>query len=282
MMCSALPVRFAFNAINHDRHFSASISPSDILHRISHNSVHPRVVHVIRIDGNRSSRTELVFVVVNAIQCSASVLLLSLWQSHFFFYFFTFFDRIFVNVRPSCTRGIVFSRLEHESYYRSRKSSVVASRPTDCKPKIANPSRSKHLESLSDSTKLLGRRMPSLESIGTCEKYWYRILITGRLRPTEMHKELHTLSGIATPDLRITEITEIESNKCNQDSRQSAFKSLQRATESLPLPGQNLKYETWKTLNRLRIGVVRTKKNLVKWTFANAEASRTKNTYWNA
>jgi len=59
-----------------------------------------------------------------------------------------------------------------------------------------------------------------------------------------------------------------------------------RAIESLP-PGQNLKYETWKTLNRLRVGVARTKKNLVKWkkedvTFVNADASRTKNTYWNA
>lgn len=33
-----------------------------------------------------------------------------------------------------------------------------------------------------------------------------------------------------------------------------------------PPPGQNYtKYETWKTLNRLRAGVARNKKNLVKW-----------------
>jgi len=29
--------------------------------------------------------------------------------------------------------------------------------------------------------------------------------------------------------------------------------------------GHNLKYESWKTLNRLRAGVARTKKSLVKW-----------------
>lgn len=41
-----------------------------------------------------------------------------------------------------------------------------------------------------------------------------------------------------------------------------------QAIESLP-PGQNLKHETWKTLDRLRAGVVRTKKNLVKWKKEN-------------
>lgn len=37
-----------------------------------------------------------------------------------------------------------------------------------------------------------------------------------------------------------------------------------RATENLP-PGRNLKYGLWKTLNRLRVEVGRTKKNLVRW-----------------
>jgi len=43
-------------------------------------------------------------------------------------------------------------------------------------------------------------------------------IITGGLRPTEVHK-LHTLSGIATPDICRTTITESERYKCNQDPR---------------------------------------------------------------
>lgn len=50
---------------------------------------------------------------------------------------------------------------------------------------------------------------------------------------------------------------------------------------------QNLEYETWKTLDRFRPKVARNKENLVKWkkeivTSVNVDASRTKNTYWNA
>lgn len=43
-------------------------------------------------------------------------------------------------------------------------------------------------------------------------------IITGCLRPTEVNK-LHTLSGIATPDICRTTIIEIERYKCNQDPR---------------------------------------------------------------
>jgi len=44
-------------------------------------------------------------------------------------------------------------------------------------------------------------------------------ILTRYLRPTEIHK-LHTLiSGIKTPDIRRSTITEIERYKCNQDSR---------------------------------------------------------------
>lgn len=60
----------------------------------------------------------------------------------------------------------------------------------------------------------------------------YRI-ITGCLRPTEVH-QLHTLSGIATPDIRRTTISEIERYKiCNQDSRhpQSCGKAPQIETK---------------------------------------------------
>jgi len=100
-------------------------------------------------------------------------------------------------------------------------------------------------------------------------------IITGCLRPTEVHK-LHTISGIASPDIRRTTITEIERYKCNHDSRHPLhgykwykrrfpdYKTRKtklwkerniardyiepiwtRAMESLP-PGPNLKYEKWK------------------------------------
>jgi len=49
----------------------------------------------------------------------------------------------------------------------------------------------------------------------------YRIII-GCFRPTEVHK-LHTLSGIATPDIRRKTITEIERYKCNQDLRHPLY-----------------------------------------------------------
>lgn len=41
-------------------------------------------------------------------------------------------------------------------------------------------------------------------------------------------------------------------------------------SENLP-PGQNMKYETWKTLNQLRTGVAKTKNNLVKWKKDDSE-----------
>ncbi|VVC38064.1 Hypothetical protein CINCED_3A009090 [Cinara cedri] len=36
-------------------------------------------------------------------------------------------------------------------------------------------------------------------------------------------------------------------------------------------PGKDLQWELWKTINRLRTGVARTRSNMVKWDFNNKE-----------
>lgn len=43
-----------------------------------------------------------------------------------------------------------------------------------------------------------------------------------------------------------------------------------RTKEDLP-PGSNLKYELWKILNLLRVGVAKTKNNLVQWQIGETE-----------
>jgi len=48
------------------------------------------------------------------------------------------------------------------------------------------------------------------------------IIITGWLKPTEVHK-LHIISGILTSDIRRTTIAEIERYKCNQDPRHPLY-----------------------------------------------------------
>lgn len=128
-------------------------------------------------------------------------------------------------------------------------------------------------------------------------------IISGCLKPTPIEK-LYPIIGIAPPDIRREVAAEIERKKQNEDRRHPLYghvvpptrlksrKSFLRTTAPLSSTakdkreelwnqtpnsqsnfkeeisaGSHLPYNIWKTLNRLRVKVSRSKKNLARWGF---------------
>uniref|UniRef100_A0A2S2Q8Z5 RNA-directed DNA polymerase from mobile element jockey n=1 Tax=Sipha flava TaxID=143950 RepID=A0A2S2Q8Z5_9HEMI len=136
-------------------------------------------------------------------------------------------------------------------------------------------------------------------------------IITGCLRPTPTHK-LYLLAGIAPPEIRRRVTTDIEKTKQIKDERHPMFgheiantrlksrksfmqtakelhespqkarlqkwqdelqpEELTQITQQLPMGG-HLPWPLWKTLNRLKAGVARTKANMIKWKFNGEDDS---------
>lgn len=137
-------------------------------------------------------------------------------------------------------------------------------------------------------------------------------ITTGCLRATPTYK-LYNLAGIAPPDIRREVAANIERRKVEQNaahplhghqtppSRLKSRKSFMKTTvncstspstarqnlwttrnadiatwipplEALP-PGENLPWKTWKSLNRLRSGVGRTKDNMARWNYLGDEST---------
>ena len=136
--------------------------------------------------------------------------------------------------------------------------------------------------------------------------------ITGCLKPTNT-SNLHLLAGIAPPEIRRETASRAERLRQSTDPRHPLFGSEPAPTrlksrrsflshvqpkaetnmerwidklksnppsvdmriqpsESLP-PGSNAPWPTWKTLNRLRSGVGRTRENLIKWGYHTGNPS---------
>ncbi|KAI5734515.1 hypothetical protein M8J77_007414 [Diaphorina citri] len=129
-------------------------------------------------------------------------------------------------------------------------------------------------------------------------------IVSGCLKPSPIEK-IYPIIGIAPPRIRREVISEIERKKQTEDERHplhghiayaprlKSRKSFLRTTKPVMTstearkeelwkqatngrenckeelsPGFNLPYTTWKTLNRLRVGVSRCKKTLAKWGYS--------------
>ncbi|KAL1457059.1 hypothetical protein WDU94_001733 [Cyamophila willieti] len=132
-------------------------------------------------------------------------------------------------------------------------------------------------------------------------------LVSGCLKPSPVEK-IYPIVGLAPPRVRRKVISEIERTKQSEDerhplhghiphrSRLKSRKSFLRSTEPLIMspqerkeelwkhtcsfdipgkeeisPGFHLPYSTWKTINRLRVGVSRCKKTLSKWGYTETQ-----------